>query len=316
MGLIKKASELEVSPAVKVMIYGQPGMGKTTLALSAPKPLLLDFDNGVKRVNDTHLDGVDIVQVTAWGEVLQLLRDTGSLAPYETIVVDTVGKMVEYITTYVCGNRQPQLRDWGKINGEFSTFCRLLGDLRKNIIFVAHRDSRKEGEDTVFIPSLREKNYNSIVTELDLLGYLEMRSDRGVAVRTITFDPTNRNDGKNTCGLPASMTIPEVISREGAVLRANDFLSSMVIKPYVDMQHKKAEQRREYEKLIRTIADDVALISTAAQANAYVATMKGYNHIGNSLEKARVLFGAKVKDLGLEYDATTKTYSDGLQPQA
>ncbi len=73
---------------------------------------------------------------------------------------------------------------------------RTLSGLNKHIIFVAHRDTRKEGDDTVFIPALREKSYNSIVTELDLLGYLEMKSERGVQRRTITFDPTSRNDGK------------------------------------------------------------------------------------------------------------------------
>ena len=56
MGLIKKANELEIPTIVKMMIYGQAGMGKSTLALSAPKPLLLDFDNGVKRVNMDRLE--------------------------------------------------------------------------------------------------------------------------------------------------------------------------------------------------------------------------------------------------------------------
>ena len=65
MSLIKKSNELVIPSTVKMMIYGQAGMGKTTVALSAPKPLLLDFDNGVKRVNMAHLDGIDIVQVSS-----------------------------------------------------------------------------------------------------------------------------------------------------------------------------------------------------------------------------------------------------------
>ena len=46
MGLIKKPNELSVKQTLSALIYGQPGMGKTTLALSAPLPLLLDFDGG------------------------------------------------------------------------------------------------------------------------------------------------------------------------------------------------------------------------------------------------------------------------------
>ena len=66
MSLIKKANELVIPTTIKMMLYGQAGMGKTTVALSAPKPLLLDFDNGVKRVNMAHLDGIDTVQITSW----------------------------------------------------------------------------------------------------------------------------------------------------------------------------------------------------------------------------------------------------------
>ena len=38
MSLIKKSNELTIPSTVKMMIYGQAGMGKTTLALSAPRP--------------------------------------------------------------------------------------------------------------------------------------------------------------------------------------------------------------------------------------------------------------------------------------
>ena len=95
MSLIKKSSELIIPETIKMMIYGQAGMGKTTLALSAPAPLLIDFDGGVKRVNLSHLDGVDIVQVTNWQEVNQLFNE--DLTAYQSVVVDTIGKMMDFI---------------------------------------------------------------------------------------------------------------------------------------------------------------------------------------------------------------------------
>ena len=54
MGLIKKASELTVKSTISALIYGQPGIGKTTLALSAPNAVLFDYDGGVHRVNAAH----------------------------------------------------------------------------------------------------------------------------------------------------------------------------------------------------------------------------------------------------------------------
>ena len=306
MALIKKAAELEINSAIKMMIYGQAGMGKTTLALSAPSPLLIDFDGGVKRVNMNHLQGVDIVQVNTWAEVNQLFSE--DLSAY-----DTIGKMMDFIIAYKCGSKQPSLRDWGGINQEFQSFSRNLSNLGKHIIFVAHRDSRKNGDDTVFIPALREKNYNSIVTELDLLGYLEMRSEQGVQRRTITFDPTSLNDGKNTCGLPSMMVIPTIIDKQGNMTQPNNYVAEQIIKPYNTMLRTKQDEIARYANTLSEIREAVEFITDARSANEFAARIKEFDHIGSSLQMARSLFSDKVKSLGLEYDKETKQYKD---PQA
>lgn len=308
MTLIRKSNELTIPTTVKMMIYGQSGMGKTTVALSAPKPLLLDFDNGVKRVNMAHLEGVDIVQITGWQDVQQVLQE--DLSPYQTIAVDTIGKMMDFIITYKCGTRQPQIRDWGGINAEFSWMTRTLSSLNKNIVFVAHRDTRKEGDDTVFIPSLREKSYNSIVTELDLLGYMEMKSENGRQKRTITFDPTSRNDGKNTCNLPSVMEVPTILDAQANPTAANNFISQRVISPYLQMLSVKKAERDKYDKVIGEIKENIALITDALSANDFARRITQFDHVGSSLNMARSLFAQKVNALGLVYDKESKTYED------
>ena len=308
MSLIRKSTELNIPTNVKMMIYGQAGMGKSTVALSAPKPLLLDFDNGVKRMNMAHLENIDTVQVTSWNDVQLVLQE--DLSVYQTIVVDTIGKMMDFIITYKCGTRQPSIRDWGGINAEFSWMTRTLSSLRKHIIFVAHRDTRKEGDDTVFIPALREKSYNSIVTELDLLGYLEMKSERGVQRRTITFDPTSRNDGKNTCNLPSVMEVPTILDKNGNPTTKNDFISTRIIAPYLTMlQSKKAEQEA-YNKVLSDITGRLELVADAASANDFIAHIDDFNHVGSSKMKASMMLAAKAKELGLIFNKETKTYSD------
>lgn len=308
MSLIKKSNELVIPSTVKMMIYGQAGMGKTTVALSAPKPLLLDFDNGVKRVNMAHLDGIDIVQVGSWQDVQQVLQE--DLSAYQTIVVDTIGKMMDFIISYKCGTRQPQIKDWGGINAEFSWMTRTLSSLNKNVVFVAHRDTRKEGDDTVFIPALREKSYNSIVTELDLLGYLEMKNENGVQKRTITFDPTSRNDGKNTCNLPGIMFVPNILDKNGNPTAKNDFITTKVIQPYLNMLQVKKEEAAKYDKVVEEIKEQVEMITDALSANEFAKIINNFDHVGSSLAKARDLFSKKVKELGLVYDKETKTYAD------
>lgn len=301
MGLIRKSNELVIPSTVKMMLYGQPGMRKTTTALSAPKPLLIDFDNGVKRVNMSHLDGVDIVQVATWADIAELLKE--DLSVYETIIVDTIGKMMDYIISHKCGTRQPQIRDWGGINAEFSGFVRNLSNLNKNIIFVAHRDTRKEGDETVFIPALREKSYNSIVTELDLLGYMEAKNENGRVRCTITFDPTNRNDGKNTCNLPSIMEVPTILDAKGKPTAKNIFITEKIIKPYVNMLQVKKEEKEKYNNVLSEIRENIDLITDAASANDFIDRINTFEHIGSSKAMASKLLAEKAKSLNLKLNS-------------
>ena len=68
MSIFKQPSELEYNSTIKALIYGQPGLGKSTLALSAPNPVLFDFDGGVQRVNGAFQ--CPTLPVMSWEEVL------------------------------------------------------------------------------------------------------------------------------------------------------------------------------------------------------------------------------------------------------
>jgi phage nucleotide-binding protein len=300
MTLIRKPAQLDVPTTVKVMIYGQPGTGKTTLALSAPKPLLLDFDGGTHRVNFSHQ--CDTLPVKNWAEAVEVLRE--DLSAYNTIIVDTVGKMMDFLIADIEKAGVNGWKKWERVNEGFASFTRELSGKGKHIIFVAHRDTRREGDDvTVFIPSLREKNYTAIVTELDLLGYMEMKG----TTRNITFNPSSRNDGKNTCNLPEVMSIPTVVDRAGKAL-PNTFFQTHIINPYIACQQKRAEAAKAYDAVIAELKDSIALITDELSANDLINRIDSFEHIGNSKAVAAKLLAAKTGELGLKYNKEEKRY--------
>lgn len=312
MSLVKRRNEINVPRNVKVMIYGQAGMGKTTLALSSPKPVLFDFDNGVNRLNVNHTESIGIVQFNNWHEVHDLLTAQASeLAEFETIVVDTVGKMMDAIIAQRCNGGQPRLQDWSYINNEFKWFTSAVTALGKHVIFVAHRDTRTDNDSVVFIPALREKSYNSIVTDLDLLGYVEMKNENGRQVRSITFDPTNRNDGKNTCQLPGVMYIPVIVNTNGAVTGANDFLAKNVIARFASNVEEKLQQQQAYQQAKQEIEDAVDGITDALSANQFVENMKNYKNAGSTaIVYARTILAKKASELGLKFNKAEGKYEE------
>lgn len=303
---IKTSAELALPTTIKAMLYGQAGAGKTTLALSMPSPLLLDFDGGVSRVNTSHLDGVAVAQIASWQEALELFNS--DLTPYKTIVIDTAGKMLDYIINYKCGNRQPSIRDWGGINAEFNSFTRNLTALGKNVVYVAHRDSIKDGDTQIYVPMMRAKNFTSIVSELDLLGYVEMRQINGRVERTITFNPTERSEGKNACNLQGLMTIPNNLDANGNPTANNDFMTAQVLNPYLAMLQAKKDAQKAYNEALQTLQEEIAAIVDADSANEFIAGIEKYKGQSNMLAKARQLFSAKVHELNLTYNKDEKAY--------
>ena len=73
--MIKKPAEMiNETNRFRVLIAGYPGIGKTTLGLSAPKPLLIDVDFGINRVMASARK--DYIQPNTYDELLKAETNT------------------------------------------------------------------------------------------------------------------------------------------------------------------------------------------------------------------------------------------------
>lgn len=307
MTLIRKPYELNVQTRIKALIYGQAGMGKTTLALSAPKPLLLDFDKGVHRVNYGHQ--MDTVQVESWMDCENVLKE--DLSAFETLIIDTGAKMLDFMSEDII-KRNPKmgksngaltLQGFGERKGMFRQFVKSVMMLNKHLIFVAHRDTQKNGDDIRYVPMFGGSSYDDLVTELDLVGYLEADGRK----RKITFDPTDRNDGKNTCNLPATMELPLVVDPSGTALQ-NTFLQTSVINPYIENLQKRVEIAAKFNTLMEELKAQIALITDELSANDFVSRIDKFEHVANSRAISANLAHNKAVSLGLKFNPAIKRY--------
>ena len=137
MGLLKKPNELTVKSTLAALLYGQPGMGKTTLALSAPNPVLLDFDGGVHRINAAHR--VPTLQVSSWDEVTQVIA-SGEINEFATIVIDTAGKMLSFMDKAIMASNPKMKKNDGTLS--------LQGyGVRKNMFINFRSEERRVGKE-------------------------------------------------------------------------------------------------------------------------------------------------------------------------
>lgn len=311
MSLIKKPSQLEINPAMSALIYGQPGSGKTTLACSAPNAVLFDFDGGVNRINGAHQ--IPTVQVHSWEEAVEALNEVKTSTEYESIVVDTVGKMLAYMEDYIKrtdpkkrkADGSLSLQGYGVRKQMFINFIKESATCGKHIIFVAHEIEQKRNEETIIRPEVGGSSASDLLKELDLVGFLEMSGK----IRTISFDPQDKFYAKNSCDMQGVINVPLLLDENGNPTGENDFMAK-VIDNYHNRLKKNKEMTSKYEALCQDIKSRINEIENASDANNFVEWVKTIEHIYNSKAVALTTLQNKAKELNLDYNKSTKLYGD------
>lgn len=307
--LIRKPSELEAKQTITMLIYGQPGVGKTTLAVSAPNAVLFDYDGGVQRINGAHQTLT--VQIRSWEDTGAALDEIAAQYPEtQTIVIDTVGKMLDYMGEYIMrtnsrmkkGDGTLSLQGYGLRKAMFIEFIKKTAVLGKNIIFVAHEKEEKRGDDTVKRPDIGGSSANDLVKELDLVGYMSMLGSE----RAIAFNPTEAYYAKNTCNLPAVTKIPVVVDEAGMAVGDNNFIRR-VLATYRKSQAETQEKTRKYDALVENIRTAVAAAGTAEELNKVLDSIDK-TQVYNSKMVGEKMAAQRAKALGLNFNAVDGRY--------
>lgn len=139
---------------IRMLIAGYPGIGKSTLALSAPRPLHIDCDFGIDRIEPRYR--MPYIQPRSYDEILNDLKPE-NLKDFETLVFDTAGKLITLMGLWAIkqnpkyGQRDGSLslKGYGFVGREFvrlMDYC--FYELKKNIVVVFHATEEKDGDNT------------------------------------------------------------------------------------------------------------------------------------------------------------------------
>lgn len=138
----------KVHTAVKTVIYGAEGIGKTTLAAQFPSPLFIDTEGSTKQ-----LDVARLPAPSSWEMLLQELDFVRDKRPCATLVIDTVDWAEQLCIADLCAkNGKSGIEDFGYGKGwefEKESFGKFLNKLTEvinagiNVTLTAHAALRK-----------------------------------------------------------------------------------------------------------------------------------------------------------------------------
>jgi hypothetical protein len=217
---IIKGNELIPVEHPVFMIFGQPGIGKSSLGYSAKDPLTLDFDRGAHRAANRR----DTLVIDTWANVTELTSSPDALAPYATIVVDTVGRCLDLMSAdIIAGNPKLgrdgnlSLQGYGALKARFRLWIAQLRTLGKDVVLLAHDKEEGDADSKSVRPDITGGSYAEVMKVSDFVGYMYMAGKH----RVLDFNPTEKWIGKNPAGWKP-LDLPPVE-------KAQSFLASLLV---------------------------------------------------------------------------------------
>ncbi len=295
---------------IRMLIAGYPGIGKSTLALSAPNPLHIDVDFGIDRIEPRYRK--PYIQPSSYQEILDDLTPI-NVQDFDTLVFDTGGKLISLMSLWAIkkdpkyGQRDGSLslKGYGFVGKEFVRFMDYcFYELQKHIVIVFHATEEKDGDNTRLRIKVEGQTKNNVWEPMDLGGFMEIYGND----RTIGFSNCERYFAKGTRGISGIRKIPALTPTN-----PNDFLSKL----FEEYNHKSADEvakaaadQKAYEAAIAEGTAIIAGMTDADSANAAMASFKAISHALTSSKELSALWNEKIKTLGLFFDKGLGKYTE------
>jgi len=318
--MIQHGYELDFSKQTfGVILYGAPGIGKTTLALSdgnnGADTLLIDLEHGIGRTNPIHRLNASVLSAATYEEVLADLN-TPEAAAAKTIVIDTAGSLVDYLKDWAFRTKQDArtkagtfngLKGFGYVKSELESFVNKIKTvMNKNVVFIFHCDEKAD-KDGNPIQRLRcEGSFrNTVWTGIDFGAYIQMIGNKRVAC----FSPEDEFFAKGCHGISGHVEIPMLKDDV-----KNDFLQKLFDSARANMAQENegvAEQITAYKGAMEAAKGMVEGVTDADTANACMKALLNLNHSLTSKTECAKLLNDKCKTLGLNFNKAEGAYVAG-----
>jgi len=325
---IKKAGDTLQMQKLVLVIQGLPGVGKTTLALSARNSVLVDCDKKLRKTKLAHRINAGIIEMESIPSLYEDLKSP-YIKDYETIIFDTGGTLISYLTSYVISLNPKaaladgitlQIKGWGDLKREFIKlidYCRY--SLNKNIIIVVHmkEEQKKINGENQYKYKMDVAGSSSVFIQqqADLMCMMEIIDGK----RTLGFSPTENYDAKSAYGIHGVINVPELGDDD-----ANNYLERMfnsIDKFQEDERKRVKDMKSNYDTVMKSVRKLISGVESVKSANLVLSEFNKIKFPYNSNREAWTLLKQKAEELGMEYKPKTKKFgvkkneiSDNTQP--
>jgi len=147
---IKTPNELVEQQGAKLLVYGESGVGKTTLCQTAPgKTLVVSMESGLLSIKDApNLDAIEVKEAFEIEQIAELLEN--KTLDYDTVCLDSVTEMAEILLSQEKAKSKDPRRAYGEVIEVMIKTMRRFRDLPMHVVFIAKQSRDRDESSGMF----------------------------------------------------------------------------------------------------------------------------------------------------------------------
>ena len=134
---MKITTTASIAHYVNGLVYGESGVGKTTLAKTTPDTLILSAEGGLLSLADEDIDTIELSNRNVINEVHDWLKMSKDAKKYKTIFIDSISEVAEILLAEELANSKDGRAAYGEMASLMTTTIRGYRELPYNVIFTA-----------------------------------------------------------------------------------------------------------------------------------------------------------------------------------
>lgn len=148
-----------VDNGIKVLVHGRPGVGKTTLCATAPKPIIISAESGLLSLRNYDIPAIEINTIDDLYEAYDfVIGEQGK--EFKTVCLDSVSEIAERILSDEKDTYKDGRKAYGEMQDRMEKLLRAFRDIpNKNVYFSCKQEKIQTDTGSImFGPSMPGKN--------------------------------------------------------------------------------------------------------------------------------------------------------------
>lgn len=132
---LKNTAEVSAN-GVKLLVYGHAGAGKTTLAASMPKPIIISAEGGLLSIQGAALPYIEVNSMETLREAFDYVSGLDG-QQFQSVVLDSISEIGEVVLIHEKAVNKDGRAAYGEMANQMTSIIRAFRDLPKHVLMTA-----------------------------------------------------------------------------------------------------------------------------------------------------------------------------------